>query len=245
MEPRHTILVIDDAAMFRELGALFLARSGRVITADNGDQGLDALRRERPDVVVADLLMPGMSGDALCQTVKADPDLCETPVILVTSRDDAAERARAVRSGADDVIAKPISRLALIQVVNRFLRSPHFRGLTRVAVETPVRIQVNNEHAVGHARNLSRSGIFVESDSTPAPATEVALRFRLPGVSDPLVPTAKVVWKRDHSEAALGGMGLQFLAIDPASIRRIEEFIYEFDLHTPGPLRPGSEALIS
>ncbi len=89
MEPRHTILVIDDAAMFRELGALFLARSGRVITADDGDQGLEALRRERPDVVVADLLMPGMSGDALCQVVKADPDLCETPVILVTSCDDA------------------------------------------------------------------------------------------------------------------------------------------------------------
>jgi uncharacterized protein (TIGR02266 family) len=245
VEPRHTILVIDDASMFRELGALFLARSGRVITANNGDQGLEALRRERPDVVVADLLMPGMSGDALCRIVKADPNLCQTPVILVTSGDDAGERARAVRSGADDVIAKPISRLALIQVVNRFLRSPHFRGLTRVVVETPVRIQVDNEHAVGHARNLSRGGIFVEADPTPEPATEVALRFRLPGVTDPLAPTATVVWRRDHSEAVLGGMGLQFLEIDRASIQRIEDFIYEFDLHSSGPLRPGSSALTS
>ncbi len=245
MEPRHTILVIDDAAMFRELGALFLARSGRVITAGNGDQGLEALRRERPDVVVADLLMPGMGGDELCQAIKADADLCETPVILVTSSDDADERARAVRSGADDVIAKPISRLALIQAVNRFLRSPHFRGLTRVSVETPVRIQIDDEHAVGQARNLSRGGIFVEADPTLELASEVALRFRLPGVSDPLAPTAKVVWRRDHSEAALGGMGLQFLAIDRTSVQRIEEFIYENDLHTPGPLGPGSDALSS
>jgi uncharacterized protein (TIGR02266 family) len=245
VEPRHTILVVDDTSMFRELGALFLARSGRVITANNGEQGLEALRRDRPDVVVADLLMPGMSGDALCKAVKADPELCETPVILVTSSDDADQRALAVRSGADDVIAKPISRLALIQVVNRFLRSPHFRGLTRVSVETPVRIQIDDEHAVGHARNLSRGGIFVEADPTPELASEVALRFRLPGVSDPLATTAKVVWRRDHSDAVLGGMGLQFLAIDRVSVQRIEEFIYEHDLHTPGPLRPGSDAVIS
>ncbi len=245
MEPQHTILVIDDAAMFRELGALFLARSGRVITANDGNQGLEALRRERPDIVVADLLMPGMSGDELCQIIKADADLCKTPVILVTSNDDADERARAVRSGADDVIAKPISRLALIQAVNHFLRSPHFRGLTRVSVETPVRIQIENEHAVGRARNLSRGGIFVEAQRTLQPASEVALRFRLPGVSDPLAPTAKVVWQRDHSDAAFEGMGLQFLAIDSASLEHIEEFIYEHDLHTPGPLRPGSGAVIS
>ena len=240
METRHTILVVDDTPMFRELGSLFLARSGRVITARDGDAGLDAVRRERPDVVVADLLMPGMSGDALCEAVKADPDLCETPVILVTSGEDAGERARAVRSGADDVIAKPISRLVLIQAVNGFLRSPRFRGLKRVDVETPVRIQVKDEHAVGNARNLSRGGIFVETDPTPALASEVALRFRLPGVPDPLAPTAKVVWRREHSETGATGMGLQFLAIDRASVRHIEDFIYEHDIPGSCPALPES-----
>jgi CheY-like chemotaxis protein len=120
--PQRTILVVDDAPVFRELGSLFLARSGRVITASYGNEALVAMQRERPDVVVTDLHMPGMDGDALCREIKSDLHLRHIPVIVATSGESADERARAVLAGADDVIAKPIRRLSLIQAVNRFLR---------------------------------------------------------------------------------------------------------------------------
>jgi uncharacterized protein (TIGR02266 family) len=237
MDPHHKILIVDDAAMFRELGALFLARTARVLTANNGFEGLDVARRARPHVVVADLDMPCMGGEELCRRIKADSDLRDTPVILVTTDDRGEERARAVRAGADDVIEKPISRIALIQAVNRFLRGPRVRGLARVPIEAPVRIVAPPEDVWGVARNLSRGGIFVEAASPIPPATEVALEFQLPESPHAIAPTAQVIWRREHAADSPDGMGLQFLALDRESAASIDAFVYE---RAPGPAENGT-----
>jgi len=221
------ILIADDAAMFRELGSLFLARSGRVITANNGYEGLMLARREHPNVVVADLDMPCMAGDELCSRIKADPDLAKTPVILVTPGGLAEDRSRAVRAGADDVIAKPINRIALIQAVNRMLRGQPLRGLARVALEAEVQIMHGQQALRATARNVSRGGIFVESDRAMPPTTEVALQFRLPEAKHPLAPTAQVIWHRPPTNGFAHGMGLQFLALDSTAAEEIDSFIYE------------------
>jgi uncharacterized protein (TIGR02266 family) len=227
VRPKQKILVVDDTPVFRELGSLFLARSGRVITASCGGEALVVMQRERPDVVVTDLHMPGMDGDVLCGEIKADSTLCQIPVIVVTSGESADERARAVLAGADDVIAKPIRRSSLIQAVNRFLRAPPLRGLPRVAVEAPVRLRVESEQALGNARNLSRGGIFVEAEATQPPQTELSLRFQLPGAEEVLAPTARVIWRRPACAEARAGMGLQFLALDRTGGRHIEEFVQD------------------
>ncbi len=226
------ILIADDATMFRELGALFLGRTGRVRTARNGLEALDLIARDRPSVVVADLDMPVLAGDALCAQIKADPDLCEIPVILITSSGRAEERARAVRAGADDVIAKPIQRIGLIQAVNRFLRSQPVRGLERVALETSVRVVSSGNDLAGTSRNLSRGGMYVETGA-PLPAeTEVALEFGLPDGRSTLAPTAQVIWSGEAPNGAQHGVGLQFLALDRSSADRIDAFVYE---HLPSP----------
>jgi len=227
VETRRCILVVDDTPLFRDLESLFLARSGRVVTARDAIEGLAALRRERPDVAVIDLHMPGMGGDAMCRTIKADPELSNTPVILVTSSDVPEDHALAIRAGADGVLAKPLSRVTLIHAVNRFLRSPVMRGLARVCLETAVRIRLPDEDAWGTARNLSRGGIFVELEHPISPSTEVELEFRLPDAPTPLVPTAQVVWHRPGAPGAPMGLGMQFLALDGVSAQRIEAFVYE------------------
>ena len=227
METRRCILVVDDTPLFRDIESLFLARSGRVVTARDAGEGLAALRRERPDVAVIDLHMPDMDGDAMCRTIKADPELRHTPVILVMGSDAPEDHARAIRAGADDVLAKPLSRVTLIHAVNRFLRSPVLRGLARVRLETVVRIRLPDEDAWGTARNLSRGGIFVELEHPISTSTEVELEFRLPDAPTLLAPTAQVVWHRPGAPDAPMGLGLQFLALDGASAQRIEAFVYE------------------
>jgi uncharacterized protein (TIGR02266 family) len=227
VDTERKILIADDAAMFRELGSLFLARSGRVITANNGYEGLMLARRDHPNVVVADLEMPCMDGDELCRRIKADPELVHTPVILLTPGGVAEDRARAVRAGADDVIAKPISRIALIQAVNRLLRGLPLRGLARVALEAEVQIVYGQQESWGTVRNLSRGGIFVESDYAMPPATEVALEFRLPEANCSLAPTAQVIWHRPRANGLPHGMGLQFLALESAEAEAIDSFVYE------------------
>ncbi len=231
---RRKILVADDSPLFRDLESLFLARYGHVITASDGDLALYAIRKERPAVVVADLHMPGLTGDALCRAIKSDDELRDTPVVLVTSGEQARDHERAVRAGADDVIAKPINRITLIQAVNRLLRTRR-PGLTRAALETPVRLRSGKHDAFGVARNLSRGGMFVQAAQPLPPDSEVELQFQLPDVDSAMAPTAKVVWRREHGggEAPAPGMGLQFLQLDRDSADRIDDFVYQYAPREP------------
>jgi uncharacterized protein (TIGR02266 family) len=227
MPGRRTILLADDTALFRDLGSLFLARTGEVVTARDGVEALARIAHERPQVVVADLDMPRLDGAALCRRIKADPETREIPVILVTSGDEAEHRARAVRAGADDVIAKPISRIALIQAVNRFLRGTGIRGLTRVPMVAEVHIRGAIDVSHGIARNLSRGGIFVEVERTATPDTEVELQFELPDSHAAIAPTAEIIWCRPRTAEHSAGMGMRFLALDRSSAERIDDYVYQ------------------
>jgi uncharacterized protein (TIGR02266 family) len=220
------ILIVDDAAMFRDLESIFLARLGHVMTACDAEEAWEVLHRERPDVVVTDLLMPGMDGDDLCRRIKADPDLRRTPVVIVTARNVGDQHERAVRAGADDVVEKPVNRVSLIQAVNNFLRMA-VRGLVRVALETDVKIAGAEGELWARSRNVSRGGIFVESERDLEPDSEVQLEFELPEWPGPLSPTAKVVWRRPATRSAVRGLGLQFLKLDREAARRLDEYVYE------------------
>jgi uncharacterized protein (TIGR02266 family) len=227
VDAQRKILIVDDTAMFRELESIFLARFGVVVTASCGEAALAAARRERPAVIVTDLHMPGMDGDALCREIRATATLRDIPVIIVISGENASDRARAIRSGADDIVSKPISRMSLVEAVSRFLRALRAPGLDRVDIQTNVCIRSRGAEAWGRSLNLSRGGIFVTADRIIPRETEVELEFLLPEGRAPLSSTARVVWGRDRSPQGPAGMGLQFLALDHESTRQIESFVYE------------------
>lgn len=235
------ILIVDDVSTFRELEALVLARSGWVATARDGAEGLATARRERPDVVVANLNLPSVDGEALCKELKADPALREVPVILVVSGEDAEDRARAVRAGADDVLEKPIDRVALIEAVNRFLCVPLVRGPARVDLDAPVRIHLSGGYLGGRVRNLSRGGLFVEAECSLPVNTRVTLEFQLPETKVSLSPSAQVVWQTAAAVGGQRGMGLRFLALDRTSARQIDAFVLERAAGKPLPALPPME----
>jgi len=106
-----------------------------------------------------------------------------------------------------------VNRVSLIQAVNHFLRLA-VRGLVRVALETDVRIAGHDGDVWARARNVSRGGIFVESERDLPPDSEVQLEFALPETPDALAPTAKVVWRRMATRTLAAGLGLQFLKLD-------------------------------
>ena len=227
VETQRNILIVDDTAMFRELESIFLARFGGVVTANCGEAALAQARRERPDVIVTDLHMPGMDGDSLCQEIRADAQLRDIPVIIVISGENAHDRARAVRAGANDIVAKPIRRISLVEAVSRFLRSSRQPGLARVEMKTNVCIRGSGSEAWGRSLNVSRGGIFVAADHIIPQETEVEVEFQLPENPAPLASTARVVWGREPSRHGPRGMGLQFLALDRRSTNQIEDFVYE------------------
>src|SRR3954453_5319292 len=119
----HRILVVDDEADITALVAYHLAKAGfRGSTAANGPDALKAAREERPDIVILDLMLPGLSGyDVLAEMRKRD-ETREVGVILLTARREEADRIRGLSLGADDYLTKPFSPQELSLRVSGLLR---------------------------------------------------------------------------------------------------------------------------
>lgn len=114
------ILAVDDDQLVRESLRWNLERAGhRVITVGSGEAAIEVARRERPDLVVLDVGLPGMDGFETCRRLQAEHDL---PVILLTARADEVDRVSGLRLGADDYITKPFSMPELVARVHAVLR---------------------------------------------------------------------------------------------------------------------------
>ncbi len=117
------ILVVDDVAMNVKLLADLLSVKGyRAVTASSGPEALQKLEAERPDLVLLDVMMPGMSGYEVCQAIRANPAHAMLPVVLVTALDPAKERVKGLEAGADDFLTKPLNQAELLARVKSLLR---------------------------------------------------------------------------------------------------------------------------
>jgi two-component system phosphate regulon response regulator PhoB len=119
----HRILVVDDEPDITALVAYHLAKAGyRVSTATTGPDALRSAQEERPDVIVLDLMLPGMSGYEVLQELRRGDDTADLGVILLTARREEADRLRGLSLGADDYIVKPFSPAELALRVTALLR---------------------------------------------------------------------------------------------------------------------------
>jgi two-component system, OmpR family, phosphate regulon response regulator PhoB len=119
----HRILVVDDEPDITALVAYHLAKAGyRVSTAANGPDALKAAREERPDIVVLDVMLPGISGYDILAELRRREETRDVGVILLTARREEQDRIRGLSLGADDYLTKPFSPAELTLRVNALLR---------------------------------------------------------------------------------------------------------------------------
>jgi two-component system phosphate regulon response regulator PhoB len=117
------ILVVDDEPEIVALVAYHLAKAGyRVATAASGSDALDVARRERPSLIVLDLMLPGMSGFDVLEQLRADESTREVAVLMLTARREEPDRIRGLSLGADDYLTKPFSPAELVLRVGAILR---------------------------------------------------------------------------------------------------------------------------
>ncbi|HET6321129.1 MAG TPA: response regulator, partial [Hyphomicrobium sp.] len=117
------VLVVDDIlANVKLLEARLSAEYFDVLTASSGQEALDICARERIDVVLLDVMMPGMDGFAACRRLKSDPRTHHIPVVLVTALDQFSDKVRGLEGGADDFLTKPVDEIALITRVKNLAR---------------------------------------------------------------------------------------------------------------------------
>lgn len=130
MKHKSTILIVDDEPIGREtLKAMLRTQGYNIETATNGIEAFEQALQLKPDLILLDVMMPGMDGYAVCRRLRADPLLAEVPIIMVTALDDRDSRLCGIEAGADDFISKPFERVELRARVQTITRLNRYRRL--------------------------------------------------------------------------------------------------------------------
>ena len=135
-----TILVVDDLEPnVKLLEAKLLAEYYTVFTASNGVAALEMLAQNRIDIVLLDVMMPGMDGFETCRKIKQNPETTHIPVVMVTALSDIEDRVKGLEAGADEFLTKPINDTAL------FVRVKSLARMKTVIDELKLRNNINAE----------------------------------------------------------------------------------------------------
>ncbi|WP_376091108.1 PleD family two-component system response regulator [Roseomonas sp. CCTCC AB2023176] len=131
------VLVVDDvAANLKLLEARLSAEYYEVAVASSGPEALRVAQSWNPDVVLLDVMMPGMDGYEVCRLMKASPQTAHIPVVMITALVDQAERVRGLEAGADDFLSKPVDHTTLFARVRALLRTKQVLDAFRLRAET-------------------------------------------------------------------------------------------------------------
>ncbi len=120
------VLVVDDNVQNLELLQAYLEDvQCRTLAAEDGLTALEIVQSEPVDLVLLDIMMPRMSGFEVCRRIKGDPESADIPIIMVTALNEFGDIERAIESGTDDFISKPVNKLELLTRVRTMLKLKH------------------------------------------------------------------------------------------------------------------------
>lgn len=157
-----SVLIADDNADMREHIRSLLGNKYKTLTASNGLEALDLIRKYRPALVLSDIMMPQMDGIGLLKAIKSDPAVCHTPVILITARAGEESRIEGIEIGADDYIVKPFSSRELIVRAQAQIRMSNERN--KITEELERKVEQRTQELVNANRELESFNYVASHD---------------------------------------------------------------------------------
>lgn len=169
------ILAVDDiAANLRLLEAKLQAEYYEVLLASSGPEALEAAFTQLPDIILLDVMMPGMDGYEVCRTLKADPRTQHIPIVMVTALTDSSERVRGLEAGADDFLTKPVDSAVLFARLRALLRVKQVQDAWRLRAETARALGIEALPPPPESLRGARA-LLLEADACEAEGIEAAL----------------------------------------------------------------------
>ncbi len=161
------VLVVDDIlANVKLLEARLSAEYFEVLTASNGPDALEICARDRADIILLDVMMPGMDGFEVCRRLKSNPRTQHIPVIMVTALDQTSDRVNGLEAGADDFLTKPVDDIALVTRVRNFARLKTLTDEMRMRASTGEQMGLLETFQQKH-QNSSEPGKILVVDDHP------------------------------------------------------------------------------
>lgn len=115
-----TVLIVDDEMSNTQLFGMMLELEGyRTVAAFDARTALEALRQERPDVMIVDVMLPGVSGLELCQTVRGELGMADLPIVVVSAKSKLADVQAGLQAGANYYLTKPVTKVELLSAVRQ------------------------------------------------------------------------------------------------------------------------------
>ncbi len=164
VEPAGTVVVVDDEPAIAEmLERLLVAQGYVVLTAADGQAGLEIVNEVRPDVVLSDVRMPRRNGFELCRALKSDPVTRFIPVVLMTGALEREDRMRAIEAGADEFLTKPVDAPELLARVRSLARlkrqTDDLDSAEAVVVSLALTVEARDPYTDGHCQRLAAFGM--------------------------------------------------------------------------------------
>lgn len=228
------ILLVDDVELFLELERSFLEElDHEVVLARSGEEALELIAADLPDLVLLDLYMAGLDGDEVCRKLRSEDSTTKLPVIMVTAAGKEEQVKRCLEAGCDDYVTKPINKNDLLEKVHRQLGKVRSRKAQRVPVSLNVQIRSGDRSLEACARDISKNGIYVKSKSPLDVGAPVELCLSLPdGQKVPVLGKVQRV-----QQGTDGGMGIYFVHPEHDGIAALNELAESSAASTP----PGQE----
>jgi DNA-binding response OmpR family regulator len=233
MEHRDQVLIVEDDPQVRDVVRRYLERDGLAVqVAGTGTEGLELARRSRPDVIVLDVMLPGLSGLEVCRILR-DVDGTDVPIIMLTALDDTDDRIAGLQTGADDYIGKPFSVKELALRVGSLLR----RSRTEARADTVDAPLADGDITVDPvARTATRGGEPLRLTTRELDLLVFLLRH--PGIVHSRADLLTQVWGwdfGDHSTVTVHVKRLRHkiepIPSEPRRIVTVYGLGYRYDLH--------------
>jgi CheY-like chemotaxis protein len=219
-----TVLIADDLKFFLEIEKSYLVRGGfEVLAVESGEKAVELAASQHPHLILLDLEMPGMDGAAACAKIRQDPSMAATPIIIMSASGSQKVRERCLKAGCTEFVIKPENPEDLLGIVARVLTVKQ-RDTERITVVFNVTGTTGEHEVVGRARNLSATGLLLETNTPLQVGAALELKFFLPKTKSSLEVKGEAVRVIKGADGTLE-VGIRFIDLSQTDQEQLQEYL--------------------